>query len=168
MTLSKAVSLEIESLSKTYRVRRLYENDVDLLYEMMSKNTLFYQYHPPFVTRESILEDMQALPPQKNKEDKYYIGFFKDQTLMANMDLILSYPTEDTAYIGFFMTDVQYQKKGIGSKIIKDTCEYLKMLGYKRVRLGVDKGNPQSIAFWQKNHFAAISEDNYILMELTL
>lgn len=65
-------------------------------------------------------------------------------------------------------TDVQYHKKGIGSKIIKDTCEYLKMLGYKRVRLGVDKGNPQSIAFWQKNHFAVISEDNYILMELPL
>ncbi len=36
------------------------------------------------------------------------------------------------------------------------------------MRLGVDKGNPQSYAFWVKNQFSVINEDVYILMELVL
>ena len=160
--------MELRLLSKSYTVRKLDEADVDAIFELMRKNEIFYKYHPPFVTKESILEDMKALPPQKSYEDKYYIGFFEDETLVANMDLILSYPTEQIAFIGFFMTDVQYQNKGIGSKIIGEVCACLKSLGYTKVRLGVDKGNPQSYAFWLKNQFSVIDENDYILMELQL
>lgn len=157
--------MDLHLLSKSYTVRKLDEADVDAIFELMRKNEIFYKYHPPFVTKESILEDMKALPPQKSYEDKYYIGFFEDETLVANMDLILSYPTEQIAFIGFFMTDVQYQNKGIGSKIIGEVCACLKSLGYTKVRLGVDKGNPQSYAFWLKNQFSVIDENDYILME---
>lgn len=122
--------MDLRLLSKSYTVRKLDEADVDAIFELMRKNEIFYKYHPPFVTKESILEDMKALPPQKSYEDKYYIGFFEDKTLVANMDLILSYPTEHIAFIGFFMTDVQYQNKGIGSKIIREVCACLKSLGY--------------------------------------
>ena len=134
----------------------------------MRKNTIFYKYYHPIVTEESILEDMKALPPQKSYEDKYYVGFFKDKTLVAVMDLILDYPAEKIAFIGFFMTDAEHQKQGVGSKIIREVCSQLKSLEYKKVRLGVDKGNPQSYAFWVKNQFSVINEDVYILMELVL
>ena len=40
------------------------------------------------VTVESILEDMEALPPNKGYEDKHYIGFFYEDTLAAVMNLI--------------------------------------------------------------------------------
>lgn len=160
--------MDVNLLSRSYTVRRLDKVDIDVLFELMKKNTFFYKYHPPFVTKESILEDMKALPPQKSYEDKYYVGFFDDKTLIATMDLILAYPTEEIAFIGFFMTDVQYQCKGIGSIIIREVCIHLKSLGYKKVRLGVDKGNPQSYAFWAKNRFSVIKEDVYILMELVL
>ena len=143
--------MEISSLSKFFVVRKLTINDVDTIYDMMSKNEIFYQYHPPFVTKESVVEDMEALPPNKSYDDKYYIGFFENDSLVAIMDLILGYPTEEIAFIGLFMTNVQYQNKGIGSNIIRDTCDYLNDLGYKKVRLGVDKGNPQSYSFWLKN-----------------
>lgn len=122
--------MDLHLLSKSYTVRKLDEADVDAIFELMRKNEIFYKYHPPFVTKESILEDMKALPPQKSYEDKYYIGFFEDETLVANMDLILSYPTEQIAFIGFFMTDVQYQNKGVGSKIIREVCACIKSLGY--------------------------------------
>ena len=162
------MDMEISSLSKFFVVRKLTINDVDTIYDMMSKNEIFYQYHPPFVTKESVVEDMEALPPNKSYDDKYYIGFFENDSLVAIMDLILGYPTEEIAFIGLFMTNVQYQNKGIGSNIIRDTCDYLNDLGYKKVRLGVDKGNPQSYSFWLKNSFRVISENEYILMELTL
>ena len=160
--------MEISSLSKFFVVRKLTINDVDTIYDMMSKNEIFYQYHPPFVTKESVVEDMEALPPNKSYDDKYYIGFFENDSLVAIMDLILGYPTEEIAFIGLFMTNVQDQNKGIGSNIIRDTCDYLNDLGYKKVHLGVDKGNPQSYSFWLKNSFRVISENEYILMELTL
>lgn len=168
MQFYEVISVEINSLSKRFYVRKLDRNDVEMIYDMNCKNHIFYQYHPPFVTKESILEDMEALPPGKSYDDKFYIGFFKSDSLVAIMDLILDYPTKETAFIGLFMTNVQYQNKGIGSKIIRETVAYLKSLGFKKVRLGVDKGNPQSYAFWSKNKFNTIDEDEYILMELVI
>lgn len=57
--------MNIEILSKRCSVRRLDQRDVDSIYALCRENTVFYQYHPPFVTRESILKDMTALPPEK-------------------------------------------------------------------------------------------------------
>ena len=157
--------MDIELLSKKYVVRRLDINDVDAVYDMSCKNKIFYKYHPPFVTKQSIVEDMEALPQNKSYDDKYYIGFFEDNTLVANMDLILGYPTEEIAFIGLLMTNVLYQNKGVGSQIVRDVCTYLKLLGYKKVRIGVDKENPQSNSFWHKNGFRIIAENKYNVME---
>ena len=96
---------------------------------------------------------MEALPPGKSEEDKLYLGFFEKETLVAVMDLILKFPEEETAYIGLFMTEV---------------TEQLKLCGYLKVRLGVDKGNPQSFAFWTKNQFKVVAEKEYIIMEKKL
>lgn len=160
--------MKLQALSETYAVRRLEPRDVDLLYELMRKNVLFYEYHPPFVTRESILADMKALPPQKQEADKFYVGFFDGEKLAAVLDLIVSYPDGSAAFIGFFMTDVQCQNQGVGTRIVTELCQSLKELGYKRVCLGVDKGNPQSRAFWTKNGFCRVGEKTYVLMERQL
>ena len=160
--------MDIRLLSKKYEVRTLDSNDVDIIYDMSRKNEIYYLYHPPFVTKESIIGDMKALPPGKSYDDKYYIGFFEGDTLVANMDLILGYPADEIAFIGLFMTNVHYQNRGIGSHMIGDACRYLKQAGYKKVRIGVDKGNPQSNSFWKKNGFYRISENEYNVMELTL
>ena len=159
---------DVSLLSERFRVRKLDLKDVDIVYDMSSENGIFYKYHPPFVTKESILEDMEALPPNKNYDDKYYIGFFENDSLVAIMDLILGYPTEETAFIGLFMTNVHYQKKGVCSNIVADVCDYLKKLNYKKIRIGVDKENPQSNAFWLKNGFRIISEKEYRIMEFIL
>lgn len=160
--------MDLDLLSSSYTVLRLNRSNVDACFELMRKNTLFYKYHPPFVTRENILEDMNALPPHKSYEDKYYLGFWEGGNLVAVIDFIMAYPTEETAWIGFFMTDVEYQNKGVGSKIIKELCARLKAVGYQKVRLGVDPGNPQSYAFWTKNQFCVIREEEYRIMELIL
>lgn len=150
--------MEIEKISIKYKVRKLDYNDVDMIYELCSHNELFYEYHPPFVSKESILEDMSALPPNKEDKDKFYIGFFDGEALIAIMDLILAYPDVKTAFIGLFMTDTSFQGKGIGSSIIEECLAYLKDLGYQKCKLAVDQGNPQSEAFWTKNKFVMTGE----------
>ncbi len=61
---------------------------------------------------------MTELPPGKTVEDKFYVGYFDADKLIAVMDLIIGYPEADTAYVGFFMTDTSVQNKGFGSCIV--------------------------------------------------
>ena len=74
---SKDRIFKLDCLSETVRfeVKRLNEADVDKILHLCMGNPLFYEYHPPLATRESILEDMSALPPQKTYRDKYrFVG----------------------------------------------------------------------------------------------
>ena len=84
------------------------------------------------------------------------------------MDLILGYPTDEIVFIGLFMTNIRYQNRGVGSDILRGVCNCLKLSGFKKVRIGVDKENPQSNSFWKKNGFYIIAEKDYNVMELTL
>ncbi len=141
-------------LSSVYTVRPIEETDIQTVYALARKNPLFYQHCPPFVTKSSLLADMKALPPNKTLRDKYYLGFWKDGELIAVVDLILAFPNDQTAFIGFFMVNRAFQGKGIGSAILHELLSSIRQLGYFFVRLGYAKGNPQSRAFWVKNGFA--------------
>ena len=146
--------MDITKFSNQFQVRRLDQNDIEAVFALCSRNSLYYHYCPPSVTRQSIIEDMKALPPDKDLADKYYLGYFSGKKLIAVMDFIASFPEETTAFIGFFMTDVSVQKKGIGSSIIDELCACLPDAGFIRIRLGWVKGNPQAEHFWHKNGFA--------------
>ena len=150
--------MDIQHLSSQYSVRALLPTDAEMVYEVLKNNTIFYEYHPPMVTVESILEDMEALPPNKGYEDKYYIGFFDEGTLVAVMDLIDHYPQQGTALLGFFAMNTNLQGQGIGTEIISGSIDHLAQVGFEIVRLGIDKGNPQSKAFWLKNGFVFTGE----------
>ena len=111
---------------------------------------------------------MTALPPVKDCEYKFYIGFFQVDCLIALMDLIADYPEAGTAFIGLFMTDTRCQNRGIGSQIIGECISAFQEMGFQKISIGVDKGNPQSNAFWKKNGFVVTGEDQYIKMEFVL
>ena len=89
---------------------------------------------------------------------KYYVGFFAAGTLVAVMDLVDGYPDADTAFIGFFMMNKSLQGRGVGTALVSEVLAYLTVLGFAAVRLGIDKGNPQSTHFWLKNGFAVLDE----------
>ncbi len=135
-------------------VRPLTAADAEAVLTLCAGNGQFYRYHPPRATRESILADMTALPPGKSAEDKHYLGFFDGGTLTAVLDLIERYPQEDAAHIGFFMVEKGRQGRGFGSSLVGELLDGLRREGFRRVRLAVDAGNPQSRAFWEKNGFA--------------
>lgn len=157
-----------------YQARRLEQDDIEAVYGLCQSNPRFYEFHPPFVTRESILEDMKALPPGKTMADKYFMGFWKDGVLTAILDLIINYPQDKVAFIGLFMTDAACQNQGVGSGIIQELISAMAAGGFEKIRLAVDEGNPQSEAFWQKNHFIRTGErypaetSVYIPMERSL
>lgn len=146
--------------SDEYAVRELTPADVPAVLRLMQGNTLYFRYcgGDAVPTEQSILRDMSIVPGKKTLEDKYYVGFFRDETLAAIMDLIDGYPEEDIAFVGFFMMNISQQGTGEGTRIISRLCQTLKAMGIGRVRLGIDKGNPQSTHFWKKNGFQVIRE----------
>ena len=145
--------MNIADISKQYIVRKLNNDDVKEIYDLEIENPMYFEFCPPKASIESIFDDMKALPPNMTYDDKYYIGFFKDEQLVAIMDLISHYPNVDTAFIGFFMVNKLWQNIGTGSDIIKETLLYLRKEGFSFVRLGYMKGNEQSKHFWIKNGF---------------
>lgn len=145
--------MDITQFSKKYQARCLTDEDVSSVFELCRKNTLFYEHCPPFVTEKGIRRDMKALPLKKTLADKYYLGYFDGDKLIAVMDFIDAYPNETTAFIGFFMTDVSVQRSGVGSGLISELCDHLRGQNYGSIRLGWVKGNRQSESFWHKNGF---------------
>ena len=128
-------------------VRRLTDEDVEAVYELCTGNPMFYDYCPPYVTYESIHEDMRILPPHTVPENKYYIGFFKADRLIAVMDIVLNYPDKKTVFIGFFMTDKSVQGQGVGSCIISDVAGFARTCGYQWLRLCFAEGIPRAKRF---------------------
>lgn len=127
--------MDIQNFSTQFSVRTLTASDVPQIYELCKSNPLYYEHCPPFVSLESIQRDMTALPPHKTMEDKFYVGYFDGNKLIAVLDLIREFPDKDTVFIGFCMMDVTIQHKGVGTEIIDELCFFLQQQGYSHIRL---------------------------------
>ena len=149
------------NFSSKYIVKLLNNKDLKDIYNLCVLNETYYKYCPPSPSIDSIRKDMQALPPKKTLEDKYFLGYYENDRLLAVMDLIDKYPNDKTVFIGFFMVDINYQNKGVGTYIIKELIHYLKNNGYQDIRLGYVNGNKQSESFWAKNGFVDTGYRNH-------
>ena len=150
--------MDLSALSKRYSIRRMDDSDADSILELCRGNAQYYLYCQAEPSKEQILNDLHITPPGIDPSDKYYIGFYQGNTLVAVMDLIDGYPAPGTAFIGFFMMRKEFQGNQVGSAIIQETAAYLKTLGMTAIQLGIDKGNPQSTHFWKKNGFVVKEE----------
>lgn len=104
--------INIQKLSRAFEAKTLGEAEIDEVRALCCENELFYSYCPPFVTAESIRADMRALPKNKEQKDKLYVGFYDASELVAVMDLILAYPDDKTAFLGFFMLKRSFTGRG--------------------------------------------------------
>ena len=123
--------LNISQLSTKYRIKKMEEEDISRILNIENGNPQYFEYCPPKPCRETVLNDLKALPEGKSLEDKFYIGFFKNDSLIAIMDFILSFPKEDMVFIGLFMMDSKESGKGKGSAIIIEALTAWKSEGYE-------------------------------------
>lgn len=144
--------MELNTACGVLELRRLEQEDVPAILALCRTNPQFYRHCPPAPCEESILADMQALPPGKTLQDKYYLGILQNGRLAAVWDLILAFPDERTAFWGFFMVDAALQGQGFGSEVVRALCGLLRP-HFDHVRLGFVSTNGQSRHFWHKNGF---------------
>lgn len=154
-----APQIKIESLSADYKSRKLSDEDISTVLELYNGNPYYFEHCPPAPDESSVREDMRALPSGKTAQDKYFVGFFRGEKLVAVMDLISGYPDKSTAFIGLFMVAKDYQGVGTGTDIITDCLRTLKFSGFERARLAYVITNIQAKMFWLKNGFCLTGEE---------
>ncbi|HFU4217310.1 TPA: GNAT family N-acetyltransferase [Streptococcus suis] len=133
-------------------MRKITEADLEQVLALYQTNPLYFEHFPPLPSLESLANDLVDCPPGKSLSDKYFLGFWDKERLVAILDLIDGYPTEDTCYIGLFMVDAHFSGQGLGTSIIAELLSQL-ATRFKKVRLGYVESNPQSVHFWAKVGF---------------
>lgn len=151
--------MNLHDLSKQYRVKKIASEDIPAVYKLCSGNPDYYKHMNLQPTPENLTEVITLLPPGKDPEDKYFVGFWEGASLLAILDLILDYPGEKTAFIGWFMLEKARQGGGVGSALVREILEALHRAGMKKVRLGCIKGNRRAYEFWKKHGFAPTGEE---------
>ncbi|MBE7016600.1 MAG: GNAT family N-acetyltransferase [Ruminococcaceae bacterium] len=146
-------SIDISRFSTLYSLRALTEKDAEAVREIAKENPAFEKYGI-----EEICRDMHLLPPGKEMEEKYYLGYFEKEEMVGVLDFIDGYPEADTGYIGLFMLSKYEQGRKIGTSLIEALACYCRELGYKRLLLGYDKANPQAAGFWESLDFESVRE----------
>ena len=150
--------INISRFSSRCTVRRMTLEDIDTVFDLLIENQPYFLCCGSQPTKESVQSDLTVGPPGIPAEQKYYLGFFRDNTLLAVTDLIDGYPEDRFAFIGFFMLRLSAQGAGEGSRLIGEMLSHLQALGYEAVRLGIDKNNTNGIRFWTKNGFEILKE----------
>ncbi|HEL1551556.1 TPA: GNAT family N-acetyltransferase [Streptococcus suis] len=149
--------MEISHFSNHYKVRKITEADLEQVLALYQTTPLYFEYCPPLPSLESLANDLVECPPGKEPTDKYFLGFWDKDQLLAVLDLIDGYPTAEIAYIGLFMVDSKLAGQGLGSNIIAKLLSQL-ATHFKKVRLGYVESNPQSSHFWSKVGFCPTGE----------
>lgn len=152
---------DIGKFSYKHKVKKIDGEDIEALYQLCLTNPMYYEYCDAMLTKEDLQDDLFRLPPGKELKDKYYVGFWDKDVLVAVLDLIDGFPDCHTAYLGFFMVDGRLSGKGRGSDIMKDLFTYLALEKVGKIRLGHSEENPQAAGFWKKQGFTSIGKADH-------
>ena len=69
--------LNISQLSTKYKIKKMGEEDVSGILHLESGNPLYFAYCPPKPCRETVLNDLKALPEGKAMRINSILAFLK-------------------------------------------------------------------------------------------
>lgn len=161
-----------------YELIKNSEDNIQDVYQLMKSN-LYYNLKVHFhdLMIEECLQDITAIPPNTNISQKFYYGIYKKYELIVIIDYIEKYPNEDTVFLGLFMLNPNYHRKGIAKHIIDCFKEVVKENHFKYIELGCYEVNEVGYRFWNKMGFKIIDtkvndinghELNLLKMRITL
>ena len=153
--------IDIKAFSSEYDVRRITENDITDVYRLCKANKHFYRYLGHIATKESLTEVISNVDSAKDS-GKLFIGFYDDDKLIAIADLIIGYPEDNSAFIGWYVVDALMQRQGIGSQIFADIRANLKTIGIDHVELGCVKENETAVNFWKGLGFTSANDEKQV------
>ena len=155
---SGAPTGDIQAFSTEYDVRRIRREDIGEVYQLCKSNEQYYRGLAGIPAPESLTEIISSIPESVTAENKYFVGFYEKDTLIAVLDLIAGYPERDDAFIGWFMVEGSMQRQGIGSRIFADVRAAMKGQGYDSLSLQCAGTHEEALAFWEAQGFRPTGE----------
>lgn len=146
-----------------YEVRRVAESEYNEVYKLQLTNPDYFscmQDHE--VALEECIEGTESLPPDTDRGQKYYLGFYNESRLVAILDLIIGYPDSHTAWIGLLMVSGSLRGRGIGRRVCSALSDSLKKSGYKLIQLAVIESNDKALEFWTAMGFEEVRRSKTI------
>ncbi len=141
---------DLKELLPDYTIKKITSEDYDSLYNLELLNIDYYLCtQGRAVTYEESVQDTINLPPNTTYNQKFYIGFYDNNKLVAIMDYIEHYPVKDIIWIGLFMIDVNVKRKKLGTKIITEFINALRKNGIYKLQLGCVDSNNTGMCFWK-------------------
>ena len=112
---------------------------------------------------------VQSVPMDMKSQDAHFVGFYdNDDNLLAVLDLVFRYPTEDDAFIAWFTVGESAQRKGVGSSIISDVRASMRAQGFKHLKLKFPNSEESSIGFWENQGFEVEDAEDHALISMSL
>ncbi|MBQ7352044.1 MAG: GNAT family N-acetyltransferase [Clostridia bacterium] len=144
---------ELYHYFNNYSVTKINDSNINEVFELCKHNNKYYTYLQETATLDGVKNIISELPPHTTLDNKHFVGFYKDNKLVAILDLIDGYPNKKTAFIGLFMVDINLQRLGVGKNIISELIKFLKSKKFIYCDLGVIETNTEAISFWNKLGF---------------
>ncbi|AMC93619.1 hypothetical protein AOC36_06350 [Erysipelothrix larvae] len=141
----------INTLTQKLTTKRLTLSDVNDVQALCVSCTDFSMLVDGVAPSEDAgLKILSDLPKGKKAEDKYVFGVYREHDLIAIIDLIKDYPTQDTWMLGLLMIHPDDRKQGLGHACSQSVERYVKDLGGTSIKIGVVQNNTIAKAFWEK------------------
>lgn len=143
----------------------------DELYAFCLNQKAYYTLEDTVVTKEYLIEDM--LIPEGYDELKHHcIKIYLAEMMVGYIDYQYGYRfsmQHDSRYvwIGLFLVDELYQRKHLGTQIIKDFLENLDC-SVLHVQLACLNHNQKGLSFWRSLGFYKIGESHYKCFPVTV
>lgn len=125
----------ISIFSAPYFVHELTEKDLPqmLVLEKSQADYLNLQGKSN-LTVDEIKSDLTSVPLSVNQNQKWTLGFFKDEKLVAIIDFLTDYPQVQTVWIGLFLVSKADEGKGIATHLSKALFKSLKSEQFTNVQ----------------------------------
>lgn len=104
-------------------------------------------------SKDNCIDTIKYCPNGFPKEKCYCIGFSIKGKPAAILSLLEDYPEHSKLYIGLFLINEKFKRKGIGSNIISTLTHEAFREKYSSVKLSVQDNNISGFSFWKKLGF---------------
>lgn len=110
----------ISIFSSPYSVRELTENDLPQMLSLEESQSEYLQLQGKSqLTLAEIKSDLSSVPLSVKPSQKWTLGFFKDNKLVAIIDFLTDYPQVQTVWIGLFLVSKNNEGQGIATHLSK-------------------------------------------------
>lgn len=118
-----------------------------------SNNDYYWKTDGRPASKDDCIDTIKYCPNGFPKEKCYCIGFSLNDEAAAILSILEDYPNHGTLYIGLFLMNEKFKRKGIASNIINTLLDEAFHTEYKSVKLSVQDNNISGFSFWKKLGF---------------